>query len=81
MASLTIRNLDKDLKSQLRIRAAKHGRSMEEEVRTIIKSALALEQPKKGSLAEVIHERFALFGRVEIPKIPREEIREPIDFS
>ena len=31
MASITIRNLDDDLKLRLRIRAAEHGRSMEEE--------------------------------------------------
>ena len=35
MASLTIRNLDETLKRRLRLRAAGHGRSMEEEVREI----------------------------------------------
>jgi plasmid stability protein len=33
MASITIRNLDDDVKQRLRIRAAEHGRSMEEEAR------------------------------------------------
>jgi hypothetical protein len=33
MASITIRNLEDDLKRRLRIRAAGHGRSMEEEAR------------------------------------------------
>jgi plasmid stability protein len=33
MATLTIRNLDERTKAQLRIRAARHGRSMEEEAR------------------------------------------------
>jgi plasmid stability protein len=33
MASITIRNLDDTLKRSLRIRAAEHGRSMEEEAR------------------------------------------------
>lgn len=37
MASITIRNLDDYLKAQLRIVAARHGRSMEEEVRFIIR--------------------------------------------
>ena len=36
MASLTIRNLDSNLKEQLRQRAARHGRSMEAEARTIL---------------------------------------------
>ena len=33
MGSITIRNLDDTLKRRLRVRAAEHGRSMEEEVR------------------------------------------------
>ena len=36
MASLTIRNLDDDLKQRLRLRAASDGRSMEEEIRQIL---------------------------------------------
>src|SRR5215213_9906575 len=41
MASLTVRQLDEKLKKQLRLRAAKHGRSVEDEVRTILRSAAA----------------------------------------
>ena len=41
MASLTVRQLDDKLKKQLRLRAAKHGRSVEDEVRTILRSAAA----------------------------------------
>jgi phosphopantothenoylcysteine decarboxylase / phosphopantothenate---cysteine ligase len=43
MASITIRQLDDDLKRQLRLRAAKNGRSMEDEARTILRGAAALE--------------------------------------
>src|SRR5215470_11573711 len=39
MASITIRQLDEGLKQQLRLRAAAHGRSMEDEVRTILRAA------------------------------------------
>jgi phosphopantothenoylcysteine decarboxylase/phosphopantothenate--cysteine ligase len=39
MASITIRQLDESLKQQLRLRAATHGRSMEDEVRTILRAA------------------------------------------
>ena len=39
MASLTVRQLDEALKKQLRLRAAKHGRSVEDEVRNILRSA------------------------------------------
>ena len=41
MASLTIRKLDEALKKQLRLRAARHGRSVEDEVRTILRGAAA----------------------------------------
>src|SRR5438552_226033 len=41
MASLTVRQLDDKLKRQLRLRAARHGRSVEDEVRTILRSAAA----------------------------------------
>ncbi|MCP2252441.1 Arc-like DNA binding domain-containing protein [Prauserella aidingensis] len=41
MATLTIRDFDDDLKAELRVRAAEHGRSMESEVRAILASALA----------------------------------------
>jgi plasmid stability protein len=40
MATLTIRNLDDSLKERLRVRAASHGHSMEEEVRVILKQAV-----------------------------------------
>ena len=40
MASITIRNFDDDLKERLRVLAAKHGHSMEEEVRIILRRAL-----------------------------------------
>jgi phosphopantothenoylcysteine decarboxylase/phosphopantothenate--cysteine ligase len=39
MASLTVRQLDERLKKLLRLRAARHGRSMEDEVRTILRAA------------------------------------------
>ena len=39
MASLTVRQLDEKLKKRLRLRAAKSGRSVEDEVRTILREA------------------------------------------
>ena len=39
MASLTVRQLDDTLKRLLRLRAARHGRSMEDEIRVILKAA------------------------------------------
>lgn len=82
MASITIRNIDKSLKERLRVRAAQHGRSMEEEVRTILKETFALEsvKPRKG-LADTIKKRFEPFDGVDLPEIPREPLRDPVDFT
>ena len=41
MASITIRSLDDDIKARLRVRAAEHGRSMEEEVRILLREAVS----------------------------------------
>src|SRR6266540_5188188 len=46
MASITIRQLDDDLKRRLRLRAARNGRSMEDEARTILRNAAGLEEGK-----------------------------------
>ena len=47
MAALLIRGLDDKLKRQLRLRAAENGRSMEEEVRQILRHALGVPSPEK----------------------------------
>lgn len=75
MANITIRNLDDALKAKLRVRAARLGRSMEEEVRVILKNVLAQEDFPK-SLGESIHQRFADLGGFEMPSIEREPIRD-----
>ncbi|MFD2190767.1 FitA-like ribbon-helix-helix domain-containing protein [Pistricoccus aurantiacus] len=64
MASITIRNLDEQLKTRLRMEAAKHGHSMEEEVRIILRNAL--NQPRRGGLGSRIRERFTEVGGVEL---------------
>ena len=76
MASITIRNLDDEVKTRLRLRAAGRGRSMEEEARAILREAVARE-PEPENLARFIHECFAPFGGVEIELPPREPMREP----
>lgn len=48
MAMLTIRNIDESLKKQLRIQAAEHGCSMEEEVRRILQQAIIGSNQQKG---------------------------------
>lgn len=77
MASITIRNLDDALKRQLRIRAAEHGRSMEEEAREILRIELNRQPAAPEKLGTAIQKRFARFGGVELELPPREPIREP----
>ena len=77
MATLTIRQLDDRTKARLRIRAAHHGRSMEEEAREILRSALTTSSPVKGNLAENIRRRFAAFGGLEL-ELPRREAVRPV---
>jgi plasmid stability protein len=81
MAAMTIRNIDDALKSRLRVRAAMHGRSMEDEARDILRSALSTEVPQARDLGQVIRGRFAAVGGVDLPIVPRELIREPVDFG
>jgi plasmid stability protein len=81
VASLTIRRLDDPLKARLRVRAAEHGRSMEEEARTILRAALSVEPAEPGNLADAIQARFAPYGGVELEPLPREPIREPQTFD
>lgn len=80
MASITIRNLDDDLKRRLRIRAAEHGRSMEEEARDILRQVVA-ETPPPRNLAAAIRHRVASFGGVDIDLPPREPIRDTPRFD
>jgi len=70
MASLTIRNIEDVLKASLRIRAAEHGRSMEEEARQILRKSLARDRPA-GGLGSRIARRFSVVGGVELPAISR----------
>jgi plasmid stability protein len=81
MASILIRQLDESTKARLKRRALRHGRSMEEEARAILKSALSTQTPVSENLGERIHQRFAALGGVELPEIQREPMREPPDFE
>jgi plasmid stability protein len=77
MASITIRNLDDETKARLRVRAARHGRSMEEEARTVLRQALTTPEPRQESLAVSINRRFRAVGGVELELPEREPIRTP----
>ncbi|MBZ5623116.1 MAG: plasmid stabilization protein [Acidobacteriia bacterium] len=81
MASLTIRRLDDGLTSKLRLRAAHHGRSMEEEAREILRAALSAGSARKGNLATAIRQIFEPLGGVELVIPPRGGFRPPPDFT
>jgi plasmid stability protein len=78
-AAITIRKLEETVKSQLRIQAAEHGRSMEEEAREILKNALNKSAASPVDLAASIRRRFAAIGGVELPVPEREAIRQAPD--
>jgi len=54
MASITIRNLDDDIKHLLRVRAAEHGRSMEEEARDILRRVMGEIAPPRNLAASIL---------------------------
>ena len=81
MASMTIRDIDDKLKAKLRIQAARHGRSMEDEARDILRAALSIEPSRTKGLVEAIRARIEPLGGVELEIAPREAIREPIEFD
>jgi antitoxin FitA len=76
VATITIRDLDERLKVRLRVRAARNNRSMEEEVRAILKTALSTGQSASKSLVKAIRARIDPFGGVELVIAPREAMRE-----
>jgi antitoxin FitA len=81
MGSITVRRLDENTKARLRIRAARHGKSMEEEVREILRMAVSDDRSGEGNLAESIRRRFAAVGGVDLPVLRREPLRRPPKFG
>lgn len=80
MATLTIRKLDPDVKNRLRVRAAQHGHSMEEEARRILTEACEAER-KTESLVDVARRLFGSEHGVELELPVREPGREPPSFD
>ncbi len=81
MATLTIRKLDENIKTSLRVRAATHGLSMEEEARQILRRALSQKEEPPG-LGTRIHDIFARAGGVDEDIIPPRSLpRSPVSFA
>jgi antitoxin FitA len=69
LSALSIRNLDDRVRERLRVRAARHGRSMEAEVRAILAAAVA-EPGEAPGLFQALMDRFGELGGVELD-LPR----------
>jgi antitoxin FitA len=77
MAQVIVRKLEETVKRKLQRRAARHGRSMEEEVRDILRDAVKDEERARGGLGSEIAARFKGIELEEpIPKL-RINLRVP----
>ena len=77
MASITIRQLPEGTKRKLRLRAAQHGRSMEQEAREILQCELN-KTPRTGKdFVKAIRDIFEPLGGVDLEIPPRGPIRDP----
>jgi len=81
MASLTIRKLDERLKQRLRLRAARNGRSMEEEARLLLAAGLGSTPRSTGNVADAIAAIIDPIGGAELDLPPRSPTREPPRFD
>jgi plasmid stability protein len=79
-ANLTIRRLDPAVKERLRIRAAQHGRSMEEEARRILSDALTAKREPANAF-DRLRQHFAELGDIELELPPRLPGRDPPTFE
>ena len=80
MASITIRNLDDEVKARLSVRVADNGRSMEEEARLILGEAVG-HAPESRNLASIIRSHFGPSRGVDLELPPREIAGDPSSFD
>jgi plasmid stability protein len=70
VAQLVVRNIENEVKSRLQRRAMRHGRSMEEEVRDILRNAVNEQKIAAGGLGTEIASLFAKVGlEDDIPEL------------
>jgi plasmid stability protein len=78
MAQLVVRNLDDEVKLRLQRRASRHGRSMEEEVRDILRDALKEDDSAGRGLGTEIASLFTKTGlRADIPELHGHSLPPP----
>lgn len=82
MPTLTVRNINSEVRDHLRQQAASHGHSMEAEVRQILVADWKRKQTKPGDIARRIQMRFAkIDGGQDLPVPDREMLGDPIAFD
>lgn len=79
MAAITIRNIEPEVKERWRVRAAKNGRSLEEEIRTMLRREV--KGLTGGELFKLSRELFSGENGIELEIPPRGHNRPDIDFS
>lgn len=79
MAAISVRDLEDDVAARLKVRAARHGHSMEAEVRAILTDAVSEGQDERPNLAQAVRERFSGKGGVELEVPPRQEMPRVAD--
>lgn len=80
MAAISVRDLDEEVAGRLKMRAARHGRSMEAEVRAILSDAVAEDENDLPNLAQAVRERFAAVGGVDLEIPLRREMPRAAEF-
>lgn len=81
MAQFTVRDLEEDVKALLKRRAELHGRSMEEEVRCILRDAVKRQKRPAHGLGTRIAARFARTGlHDDLPEL-RGEVPQSVDLG
>ncbi len=76
MAQVIVRHLEEDVKARLKRRAERHGRSMEEEARHILRNALKQENQPALRLGSRIAARFSKTGlTADLPELHGQRAR------
>jgi plasmid stability protein len=81
MASITIRGLEDRIKHGLRVRAARNGRSMEEEARLILREALRSVAPDPISLYDAIRQKIEALDGFDLDIPRRDQLPDPPKFE
>lgn len=81
MTDITIFNIDNNMKNFLQQRALKNGRSLDEEVKEILRLALIEDQKPPENIVSMIEKRFAHLRDFELAEIKREPVRPAPTFE